>query len=207
MENFEIVKKGYDTAAVDAAIAERDGAIKGLNRRIQELTEELRIVRDGGEGDGALMSAETLAFELESRAKARFEQETVKLKLFQDKWRSVADKATAELTPKEIEKMARVARQLQDIMNAYGVGLGEPERAAAVPVELTPVSAKTGKKLDKSLSKVKLPAAQVNQHAQPQAPPAAQAAAPVSVGEISQEEIINVKDSLADLCKELGLMD
>jgi len=210
MSGFKIVKKGYEAAEVDAAfeslsamLAEKDGEIKALTKR----TEAVERAEEQRKKESEAIVAETKRFanELKDRAKRYFEDELSKLRLFRDKWRRFAAAAVNELAPVQAQKTIEVGRKLESILLAYEVSLGIKQTDEAQPAVLPPAPSleKLAGRADKAAAKAGQPNRQMTEP--PAAVKTAPPQAPADGGEITAEEILNVKESLADLCKELGL--
>ena len=207
MNKFEIVNRGYEVKKVDAAIdaltqqlAEKDKEIQKLDGRVAALMSQTEYQK---EIDAMLAATAKSAAELKMKAGLYFDVEISRLRLFREKWRKFAEREAVWFSYEQRRKAEDVTQQLQAIYNAYEQDLSGREFYAANPGSLKADEFDSVKKLSASSASLGADKRQVKKGT-----PHAIAKKEESGGAaIKAEEIAGVKESLEELCQELGLMN
>ena len=213
---FQTVRKGYDPSAVDEyikkladddnnVITEQKAAIEQLKKQNRDLEERLAGYNGRKEEIfSAFVEAQESSASLKRKAERLFEEEINRVKTFRDKWTAYAAEVVKTMAPSEAEKFAALSEKFDAALYRYA------EKAPKAPQknrrrdegEFSPLK-NVADLLDKFEKEEILSAAADTQSAQ-----TADADGDTEIcADISQAEIINVSESLEDLCKELGILD
>lgn len=215
---FQTVKKGYDPSAVDEyinkltnddnnIIAEQKTVIEQLKADNDELRRRLDgYDRRKDEIFGAFVDAQEAAASLKRRADRNFEAEIERLTAFRDKWTRYAKEVVKTLAPAEAEKFRALSDKFAAILSRYAKSAGE-----ALPRKTKDEDAQGFDPLKKVADilenfdneDLSLSAAEAKHEEDKNAATGEEE----NFADISQAEIINVSESLEDLCKELGILD
>lgn len=190
---FDTEKKGYDKRQVDKYIfklnenfnntlAEQKEIAIHLKEQNELLNEKLaEFERSKNQIAEAVIEAQKEAAKLKRKAQNRFAEEMARLSEFRSKWTLYVKNAMAKAAPQELEKAREISGKLSKIMLIYGDEAKEEKPIDKVQALL---------EQDSAFAEV-----------------AAADACDELCGEITQEEILDVKQSLEELCKDLGIID
>lgn len=205
---FDVVKKGYDRAQVDGYIRtlteDNDKTVESQREAIEQLKEDNRKLSEKidfydkkkSEILAAFVEAQEAAARLKRKANARFDEEMARLDMFRQKWTAYAKEMIKTLTPLEAEKFDKMSEKFRRALEIYAKDAGEGKEQAKTE-SFDPLKKVTdyldGKHVDVDASKQTQQAEQAQEEA--------------IVQDITEADILDVKQSLEELCKELGILD
>lgn len=205
---FDVVKKGYDRAQVDGYIRtlteDNDKTVESQKEAIEQLKEDNRKLSEKidfydkkkSEILTAFVEAQEAAARLKRKANARFDEEMARLDMFRQKWTAYAKEMIKTLTPLEAEKFDKMSEKFRRALEIYAKDAGEGKEQVKNE-SFDPLKKVTdyldGKHVDADAPKQTQQAEQAQEEA--------------IVQDITEADILDVKQSLEELCKELGILD
>lgn len=220
---FKKVFRGYDPAQVNKYIketADKEASIRTSQReRIDELSEEnynlreriVELTRRQNDVAEAMIVAKQVASDIEQNAKDYADRALVEAKKFYATWQAYSKTIVASFTEDELKAFTNLEHKIGDVIANYERKLkGEPKSKSSkmTPDEFVKKMEQAAEELTEKANK-----AEQEETVPEQKPKAKKSANPISRVEeasgqsIDLKELIRPKQTLEELCSDLGLLD